>query len=116
MFTGIVEEVGSVASLGDNRLEVRASKVMDDLKMGDSISINGACMTVVELDSGGFGVDVSPETLRRTSLGRLDAGHKVNLERPLAVSDRLGGHMVQGHVDATGRITSIRPEGDCFVS
>ena len=115
MFTGIVEEVGSVATLGDNRLVVRASKVMDDLKMGDSISINGACMTVVDLDSGGFGVDVSPETLRRTSLGRLDAGHKVNLERPLAVSDRLGGHMVQGHVDATGRITSMRSEGDCFI-
>ena len=115
MFTGIVEEVGTVGTLDSNRLVVRASRVMEDLKMGDSISINGACMTVVELDKGSFGVDVSPETLRRTSLGKLEPGHRMNLERPLSVNDRLGGHMVQGHVDATARITSIRPEGDCFI-
>ena len=115
MFTGIVEEVGTVGSLDSNRLVVRASRVTEDLKMGDSISINGACMTVVELDKGSFGVDVSPETLRRTSLGKLEPGHRMNLERPLSVNDRLGGHMVQGHVDATARITSIRPEGDCFI-
>ena len=114
MFTGIVEEVGTVGTLDSNRLVVRACRVMEDLKMGDSISINGACMTVVELDKGSFGVDVSPETLRRTSLGKLEPGHRMNLERPLSVNDRLGGHMVQGHVDATARITSIRPEGDCF--
>ena len=115
MFTGIVEEVGAVVTLDNNHLVVRASRVMEDLKMGDSIAINGACMTVVELDEDSFGVDVSPETLRRTSLGKLEPGHRINLERPLAVSDRLGGHMVQGHVDATARITSIRPEGDCFI-
>ena len=115
MFTGIVEEVGAVVTLDNNRLVVRASRVVEDLKMGDSIAINGACMTVVELDEDNFGVDVSPETLRRTSLGKLGPGHKINLERPLSVSDRLGGHMVQGHVDATARITSIRPEEDCFI-
>lgn len=115
MFTGIVEEVGTVGTLDNNRLAIRASRVMEDLKMGDSIAINGACMTVVELDEDGFGVDVSPETLRRTSLGKLEPDHKINLERPLSVSDRLGGHMVQGHVDATARIISIRPEGDCFI-
>ena len=115
MFTGIVEEVGTAGALDNNRLVIRASRVMEDLKMGDSIAVNGACMTVVEMDGGSFGVDVSPETLRRTSLGKLETGHKINLERPLAVSDRLGGHMVQGHVDATARITSIRTEGDCFI-
>ena len=115
MFTGIVEEVGTAGALDNNRLLIRASRVMEDLKMGDSIAVNGACMTVVEMDGGSFGVDVSPETLRRTSLGKLETGHKINLERPLAVSDRLGGHMVQGHVDATARITSIRTEGDCFI-
>ena len=115
MFTGIVEEIGTAGALDNNRLVIRASRVMEDLKMGDSIAVNGACMTVVEMDGGSFGVDVSPETLRRTSLGKLETGHKINLERPLAVSDRLGGHMVQGHVDATARITSIRTEGDCFI-
>ena len=114
MFTGIVEEVGTVAFQEGGRLSVRASLVMDDLKLGDSIAVNGACLTVVTRDENQFSVDLSPETLRRTSLGNLALGRVVNLERPLAVSDRLGGHIVQGHVDATGRITSTRPEGDCI--
>ena len=115
MFTGIIEEVGTVGELGDNKLTIRAAKVMEDQKMGDSISVNGTCLTVVAHDSTTFTVDLSPETLSRTSLGSLEQNHKVNLERPLAVSDRLGGHIVQGHVDATGRITSYRTEGNSQV-
>ena len=115
MFTGIVEEVGVVARLEGPRLSVRAGRVAEGLKLGDSIAVNGACLTAVACGEGEFGVDLSPETLRRTSLGNLAAGKGVNLERPLAVSDRLGGHIVQGHVDATGRITSSRPEGGCVI-
>ena len=112
MFTGIIEEVGTVSELGDNKLTIRAAKVIEDQKMGDSIAVNGTCLTVVAHDSTTFTVDLSPETLSRTSLGSLEQNHKVNLERPLAVSDRLGGHIVQGHVDGTGRITSSRTEGN----
>ncbi len=115
MFTGIVEEVGTVASLEGYRLRIRASLVMEGMKLGDSISVNGACLTVVEQSDDEFSVELSPETLRRTSFGTLKAGHGVNLERPLSVSDRLGGHIVQGHVDATGRITSSKPEGECVI-
>jgi len=115
VFTGIVEEVGQVAQLDDHRLSVRGSKVLVDTELGASIAVNGACVTVVSFDKGEFSVDLAPETIRRTSLGNVNAGDWVNLERPLAVSDRLGGHIVQGHVDGTGRITSIRPEGDCII-
>lgn len=92
-----------------------ASQVMEDLKLGDSIAVNGTCLTVVELEGETFRVDLAPETLRRTSLGELSEGSVANLERPLAASDRLGGHIVQGHVDGAGRIMSIRPEGDCYI-
>ena len=115
MFTGIVEEIGQVSQFGDHRLSVRSSKVLVDTKLGDSIAVNGACLTVVSFDEDEFSVDLAPETIRRTSLGNVNSGDWVNLERPLAVSDRLGGHIVQGHVDATGRITSIKPEGDCII-
>jgi riboflavin synthase len=115
MFTGIVEEVGTVAARGDYGLTVSASQVMEDLKLGDSIAVNGTCLTVVELEGETFRVDLAPETLRRTSLGELSEGSVANLERPLAASDRLGGHIVQGHVDGAGRIMSIRPEGDCYI-
>ena len=115
MFTGIVEEVGTVTQLEGYRMSVGATQVMDGLKLGDSMAVNGACLTVVELGAIGFSVDLSPETLRRTSLGDLAPGKAVNLERPLAVSDRLGGHIVQGHVDATGRLISSKPEADCVI-
>ena len=115
MFTGIVEEVGTVTGLEGTRLTIAAGKVLQDVKLGDSIAVNGACLTVVDFDTAGFAVDLAPETLKRTSFGDLGTGGKVNLERPLAVSDRLGGHIVQGHVDATCRITSMKPEGDCVV-
>ena len=115
MFTGIVEEVGEVRNCQDFGMTIEAGGVLEDLKLGDSMAVNGTCLTVVEFGSGQFRVDLAPETLRRTSLGQLSEGNRVNLERPLAVSDRLGGHIVQGHVDGTGRITSVRPEGDCFI-
>jgi riboflavin synthase len=115
MFTGIVEEVGKVASLVGYCLTVRASKVVKRMNLGDSMAVNGACLTVVSFNEGEFSVDLAPETLRRTSFGNLKKGDPVNLERPLAVSDRLGGHIVQGHVDARGRITSMKPEGDCVI-
>lgn len=115
MFTGIVEEVGSVASISDAGMTVRAGKVLADAKLGDSIACNGACLTIVELSPEQFSVDLSPETLRRTSLGRLAPGGPVNLERAVAVGDRLGGHIVQGHVDGTGRITSIKADGDSSI-
>ena len=115
MFTGIVEEVGRVSSLNDYRLVLNAEKVLTDVKIGDSISVNGACLTVVEFDSSGFAVDLAPETLRRTSLGQAGPGGAVNLERALSASDRMGGHIVQGHVDGTGSVTGLTPEADCYI-
>ncbi len=115
MFTGIVEEVGTVVSLEGQRLTIAAGKVLEDVKLGDSIAVNGACLTVVDFEATRFSVELAPETLKRTSFGSWVPGRQVNLERPLAVSDRLGGHIVQGHVDATGRITSLKPEGDCVI-
>ncbi len=115
MFTGIVEEVGSVVSISSNGLTVRAEKVMSDLKLGDSIAVNGACLTAVSISEAEFSVDLSPETMRRTSLGDLSEGGTVNLERALLASDRMGGHIVQGHVDGTGRVTSTREDGDSII-
>ena len=115
MFTGIVEEIGTVTGLEGQRLTISAGKVLDDVKLGDRISVIGACLTVVDFEPSRFSVELAPETLKRTSFGSWAPGRQVNLERPLAVSDRLGGHIVQGHVDATGRITSLKPEGDCVI-
>ena len=115
MFTGIVEEVGTVTGLEGQRLTIAAGTVLEDVKLGDSIAVNGACLTVVDFAPSRFSVELAPETLKRTSFGSWAPGRQVNLERPLAVSDRLGGHIVQGHVDATGRITSLKPEGDCVI-
>ena len=115
MFTGIVEEVGRVSSLDGYRLAISAGKVLEDVKLGDSIAVNGACLTVVEFGAGSFSVDLAPETLRRTSLEQARSGSAVNLERALAAHDRMGGHIVQGHVDATGTITGFTPEADCYI-
>ena len=115
MFTGIVEEVGRVALIEPRKLEVNASLVVEGLKLGDSISINGTCLTVVDFAAERFAIDLSPETLRRTSLGDLKTGGPVNLERALSASDRMGGHIVQGHVDGTGRVTSLKPDEDCII-
>ena len=115
MFTGIVEEVGTVEGLEGQRLTIAARTVLEDVKLGDSIAVNGACLTVVDFGPSSFSVELAPETLKRTSSDSWVLGKQVNLERPLAVSDRLGGHIVQGHVDATGRITSLKPDGDCVI-
>ena len=115
MFTGIVEEVGVVAKISDNGMTVLATKVTEDLKLGDSIAVNGTCLTAVNFDRTEFSVDLSPETVRRTSLGRLSVGGPVNLERALLASDRMGGHIVQGHVDGTGRIMSTKRDGDSTI-
>ncbi|SVB13868.1 uncharacterized protein METZ01_LOCUS166722, partial [marine metagenome] len=115
VFTGIVEEVGVVAKISDNAMTIRASKVLEGVKLGDSIAVNGACLTAVEFSQSEFSVDLSPETMRRTSLGQLSVGGPVNLERALLASDRMGGHIVQGHVDGTGRVMSIKPDGDSII-
>ena len=115
MFTGIVEEVGSIRAAGEGRLVIGASEVLSDVKVGDSISVNGACLTVTTHDDSSFSVDVVPETLRRTNLGELEAGSSVNLERSMPAYGRFGGHMVQGHVDGTAKIRSIESEGDALM-
>jgi len=115
MFTGIIEELGVVESLAPReagtRLRVRAPLVCGDLKPGDSVAVNGVCLTAVELQTPVFGFDVAPETLRRSSLGALRAGSLVNLERALLATARLGGHIVQGHVDSTGEVLAADPLG-----
>ncbi len=116
MFTGLVEEVGTVRSIeGDAdgvRITMDAATVIDDVAMGDSIAVSGACLTVVAFDAQGFSVDVVTESLRRTTLGERVSGDPVNLERAVAVGSRLGGHIVQGHVDGVGTVASVTPEGE----
>ncbi|MFF9015372.1 riboflavin synthase [Streptomyces sp. NPDC014870] len=113
MFTGIVEELGEVTAvekLADaSRFRLRGPLVTEGAKHGDSIAVNGVCLTVVEHGDGEFTADVMAETLKRSSLGALDVGSRVNLERPMAVGERLGGHIVQGHVDGTGTILDRTP-------
>ncbi|MBB4895225.1 riboflavin synthase [Streptomyces olivoverticillatus] len=113
MFTGIVEELGEVVAvenLGDSsRFQLRGPVVTDGAKHGDSIAVNGVCLTVVDTSDGTFTADVMAETLSRSSLGALTAGSRVNLERPMALGGRLGGHLVQGHVDGTGTIIERTP-------
>ena len=110
MFTGLVAGTGTVRSLREGRLEVD-TELAGELAAGDSIAVNGVCLTAVETSAGGFAAEVMPETLRRSSLGPLDAGDEVNLELPLRASDRLGGHVVQGHVDGTATVEDVREEG-----
>jgi riboflavin synthase len=119
MFTGITEHVGRVDSIENGadggRLHVGlagGSAIAAEMKSGDSIAVNGCCLTVVAFDANHFSADLSGETLRRTSLGEKKQGDLVNLERPLAANARLGGHFVQGHVDGVGRVTGLAPEGD----
>lgn len=118
MFTGIIEEVGTLApwvsSGRRDELHIRAQTVLQDSKIGDSISVNGTCLTLTGIGDEGFSVGIMPETLRRTNLGSLQAGVQVNLERALQPVSRMGGHIVQGHVDATGRVASIVPDGNAL--
>lgn len=119
MFTGIIEELGSIkrmTALPDGaRIEVSASTVLEDARTGDSIAVNGVCLTVVDRGRDWFAADVSAETLRRTSLKAAKSGSRVNLERPLMPTSRLGGHIVQGHVDGTGNFIEARPSGDGWI-
>lgn len=116
MFTGIVEELGTVAAIeaaaGSARLEVSCEVVTADAAVGDSISVNGCCVTVTELTEQGFTADLMGETLTRTALGEARAGSAVNLERALRLDDRLGGHLVQGHVDGVARVRAVEPQGE----
>jgi len=109
VFTGIVEELGTVAAMAEGRLAVRGPVVTRDARHGDSIAVNGVCLTVVEVTEGEFTADVMPETLRRSALGALRPGDPVNLERAARVGDRLGGHLVQGHVDGVGTVVERTP-------
>jgi riboflavin synthase len=110
MFTGIVEEMGQVRSRDGGRFEFGANIVTTDAHIGDSIAVNGCCLTVVDHGDGWFAADAVDETLARTNLAGLQAGDRVNLERPMRLSDRLGGHLVQGHVDAVGEVVTPAPE------
>ena len=112
MFTGIVEELGTVVSREGPRLRIAARDVLDDAELGASIAVNGVCLTVVGWDGteGWWEADVVDETYARTALGELRPGHPVNLERPVRLSDRLGGHLVQGHVDGVGEIVTAAPD------
>jgi riboflavin synthase len=110
MFTGIVEEVGIVKETSRDRLTFEAHKVLEETKVGDSIAVNGVCLTVVSLENRGFSVNVMPETLRRTNLGSLHYSDPVNLERALVLGGRLGGHLVLGHIDDTGEVMDVTGE------
>jgi riboflavin synthase len=115
MFTGIIEEIGIITNIertaNSCKIAISAKKILDDCKLGDSISVNGTCLTVTKRSDNSFVADVMAETIRRTNLETLKSGDKVNLERSLRPSDRLGGHIVAGHVDEVGRIISLVPEG-----
>ena len=115
MFTGIVEELGVTQAVDEAGLSISSRRALQGLEMGDSIAVNGICLTITSTDGDVFSVDVMPETLRCSNLGDLRVGDPVSLERPLTLSGRLGGHLVQGHVDGTGCVLSITPEGDASI-
>lgn len=118
MFTGIVEELGTIRAVRRGAasavLSIGAAEVLSDLKIGDSVAVNGVCLTVTSLDDGGFTADVMHETLGRSSLGALAPGGRVNLERAMPANGRFGGHIVSGHIDGTGKIASVRPDDNAL--
>lgn len=119
MFSGIIEETGQIKSLSrrDSSLEiiVRASKILEDLKVGDSVNIDGACQTAVRIDKNEFAVEAIEETLKKTTFGNLKIGQLVNLERAVKASDRLGGHILTGHIDCRGKIDSIKDKSGSYI-
>ena len=115
MFTGIVEEIGKVSDFTDGRLTINANKVTEEMEVGGSISVNGACLTAIECGNDSFSVNVVPETLRRTNLGELAKNTLVNLERPVRATGRLDGHIVQGHIDGTSTIFNISRQGNSLM-
>ena len=116
MFTGIIEEVGTIRNIRTGAdtcvLTVTAEKILSDVHIGDSIAVNGTCLTVCKFDKNSFSADVMPETMRRTNLGTLNPGSAVNLERAMSANGRFGGHIVSGHIDGTGQIKSLKKEGN----
>lgn len=119
MFTGLVEEVGKVRSIGRKGeamvLGISAKRITEDLNIGDSVAVNGVCLTATAIDDSGFLVDVMPETYKRTNLKWLGSGSRVNLERAMSAQGRFGGHIVQGHVDGTAHITSIKKDQNAVI-
>jgi riboflavin synthase len=119
MFTGIVEEVGTIAELNDagefRTIRIQAREIMDDIRIGSSIAVNGVCLTARMIGEGAFTAEMSSETIRRTTLGKLRKGSIVNLERPLRGDSRFGGHIVQGHVDGVGLIRRFDRQGDNWI-
>jgi riboflavin synthase len=115
MFTGIVEEIGVAREVSPGRLVVSAKKVIQGTNPGDSMAVNGVCLTVTSISGNNISVDVMAETMRRSNIGRLHYGDPVNLERAVLVGGRFGGHFVQGHVDDTGKVLSVIPEGEALI-
>jgi riboflavin synthase len=115
VFTGIVEEVGSIVSVTTGKLTVGARQALKDIQLGGSVAVNGICLTVTAFDDKSFSVEVMPETLKRTNLGLLHAGDRVNLERPLKLNGEIGGHLVQGHIDDKGRVVQVAKEGEAVL-
>jgi riboflavin synthase len=116
MFTGIVEEIGIVRGVIPGRFTIEADKVLEDINPGDSLAVNGTCLTVTSISRGNFSVEVMPETIRRTNLGGLHYGNVVNLERAILAEGRFGGHFVQGHVDDVGKILSLQSEEGAIIA
>lgn len=114
MFTGIIEELGSLKNLSEGSIEIFCEKILSDIKIGDSICVNGVCLTATNFTENFFTADVMPETLRRSSLSELRIGGVVNLERAMKISDRFGGHIVSGHIDGVGKILNLRAEGNAI--
>lgn len=115
MFTGIIEEVGKVVSAGEDKLTISAGKVVPGLKLGDSVAVNGVCLTVTALTAESFSVDVMPETSERSNIELLEVNDKVNVEPALALGGSMGGHLVQGHIDTTGKIVSMKWQGKAMI-
>lgn len=115
MFTGIIEELGTFLSLTNSSIKIGCKKILDDIKIGDSISTNGICLTVTAFDNSSFSADVMPETFRKTSLENINCGDFINLERALKLNDRFGGHIVSGHIDGIGQIKSTKSEGNAII-
>lgn len=111
MFTGLIEEMGTVTDKGSSFLKISARKILSDVQIGDSIAVNGCCLTVIQFDSSSITVDVMNETFSRTALGQLKKGSRVNLERAMAANGRFGGHIVSGHIDGTGTISAYQNDG-----
>ena len=115
MFTGIVEELGKVDSISTGKIVVAANKACNGTALGDSIAVNGVCLTVININDNKLAFETMPETLKRTNLGLLNSGDEVNLERALAAGGRMGGHFVQGHIDGTGQIQSLSSDGGATI-